>query len=988
MSLSQTLYTTGHMTAVQLRAANRHILRALLSLASAALLLRAGGMLNQIVVSANFGAGASMDAYFVAAAFPLLLVQLISSAIEAAVIPVYSRLRMHASEEEISRLFSTLLNGLILGVFPLSLLLLIARQPLVFLSAPGLDPVRLGQAVTLTPLLYLVVPLSLVLGLLECLLNAEGQFGWPAYAGLLVPLTTALLTWVGGRTYGVLALCIGALCGTLLQFAIVLVRAHRARLRYQLVLDWQSVHFRAILRAAWPVLLGAFISQGSPLVDQVFASTLSAGSISALSYALKLVSIFSGVLFVSMGRAMLPYLSRQASPGDPTYHAFKSTLRLYLWLLGLSTLVLSLVTFLIARPLVQILFQRGAFSVAAAESVSATLRGFVVGLAPMAVSFLLVRAFNALGDTRVPMRIAVVSVCSNAFFDALFAHFWQSRGIALATSLVYLVNSVLLLTLLYRRIGNLQLWRCPPEFWAVFSQCRQALFVRLSDGRRRRADRMVRGTRFVALLIDSILARRLSGVALILLALAGGAMASARNALLTLQITTGSLLIICLLRYPYVLLLALASINLGIGSSLTLLNGNHLDVVLFVPLLLWLCFVSWSEVAGRVPGLVWMVLYLVWVLAGITLSPLDSRAFLTLWLTMLAYPAANVLVVALLTTRRRLLGLIDTLLITALLAALYGLYGFFTHQHGEMDPETHVFRITSLFTQATTFALYLSLLIPLALYRCWCSRGLARCLSTLVALCLFITLLLTFTRAAYAGVFIEMALMVLCVPVRKIRFWVIAGLSALCGLAILLSLNGQLPLLARFFNGDITTLNGRVYLWQALLSRFQVTQWLGNGLQAADSVLSYLRVGSYGQGVIGSAPHNLYLGTLYDHGVIGLCLLAGVFLALGRALLRGMRRSDGERRVLYAAALAALASLLLQSFVSRDIWIQQVGIPFWLVAALPFALCWSSSSTAGRGCVEQVPMLDRSGEQCIECIEEKPCPVQHIHRISKISLYL
>ncbi|MEO7018795.1 MAG: O-antigen ligase family protein [Ktedonobacteraceae bacterium] len=979
MSFTQTFYTTGRMAALRLKTANRHILRALLSLASAALLLRVGGMLNQIIVSASFGAGASMDAYFVAAAFPLLLVQLISSAIEAAVIPVYSQLRMRANREETSRLFSTLLNCLVLGALPLSLLLFVLRQPLVLFTAPGLDPEQIGQAAELTPLLYLVMPVSLLLGLLECILNTEGQFGWPAYAGLLVPLTTALLTWLGGRTYGVFVLCAGALFGTILQLAVVIVRARLARLHYQFVLDWQNTHFKVILHAAWPVLLGAFISQGSPLVDQIFASILPGGSISALSYALKLVSIFSGVLFVSMGRAMLPYLARQAGLGDPTYRAFKGTLRLYLWCIGLCTLVLSLGMLLIATQLVQVFFQRGAFSAAAAQNTSMTLRGFLIGLTPMAVSFLLVRAFSALGETRIPMRVAFVSVSANALFDALFAHFWQSQGIALATSLVYLVSSVLLLALLSRRIGNLQLWQIPDEF--------QVFFARFRRTGKRKSGGIARA-RFDFFLVGGSWRQSLFGTGVTLLVLAGGAVASARNALLTLRVTFGMLIVLCLLRYPYVLLLALASINIGIGSSLALFNGNNLDLVLIVPLLLWLGFLPWRKMARRVPGLFWQSLYLAWVLIGIKLSPLDTRAFLTLWLTMLAYPAVSALAVALLTTQRRLLGLIDTLLVTALLAALYGLYGFLTHQHGEVDPGTHVFRITSLFTQATTFAFYLSLMIPLALYRCLFSQGIARFLSGLVMLCLLVALLLTFTRSAYVSVFVEVLLMTLCVPIRRVRIGVVGGLGVLCGLAILLGLNGQLPFLARFFNGDVGTLNGRIYLWQALLSRFQVTQWFGNGLQAADSVLGYLRVGSHGQGVVGSAPHNLYLGTLYDHGVIGLCLLMAIFLSLGGALLRGMRRSSGEQHMLYAAGLAVLANLLLQSFVSRDIWIQQVGIPFWIIAALPFALCWSQFETSAEIHTKPVSEAFAPAEVYSARAEKASSVEQDAVSVPRIPLYL
>jgi len=931
MPLSQTWQSTGRLVAVQVKKANRQILRALLSLASAALLLRLGGMVNQVVVSASFGAGATMDAYFVAAAFPLLLVQLISSAIEAAVIPVYMQLRVHTSKEATARLVSTLLNLLALGALALVGTLFALRQPVVLFFAPGLDPSSLNEAIALTPLLYLVIPLSLLIGLLDAVLNAEGQFGWPAYAGLLVPLTTAVLTLIGGKTWGIQVLCVGALLGTAGQLGVVCIRARRAGLRYWLVLEVRNPDLARILRAAWPVLLGALIIQGSPLVDQIFASALAAGSISALNYALKLVSIFSGVLFVSLGRAALPALSRQAALGDRTYRAFKQTLGLYLWGLGLCTLICSLVLVLLARPLVTVLFQRGAFSSAEAQSTAIVLLGFGVGLLPMSLSFLLTRACNALGETRIPMGIAFVSMGANAACDALFAHYWQALGIALATSAVYALTSALLFYALRRKIGSLALLSIPVDM------------LKRWKGQRRQTTRYGHPGWRVWLhthLFQNRVARVLFAACLTLLTLIVGVIATVRDALMTLRVTVGLLLILCLLRYPYVLLLLWASVNVGIGSSLGLLNGNNLDTLLSIPLLLCLFVLPWRELAGRVPGLGWMVCYLVWVLVGIGLSPLDTRAFLIFWLSMLAAVATGVLAVALVTTRKRLLGLIDVLLATAFLVALYGLYGFITHQNGELDPQTLLFRVYSLFTQATTFALYLSLVIPLALYRCLYLRGAQRLLALLVTCVLLGALLLTFTRTAYLSALCEIFIMACCLPSHKVRAWLACGLAVLCAVALVLGANGQLPFLARFFNSDISTLNGRVYLWQALLSRFQVTQWLGNGLQSSDQLLNYLQVGNNGVGVIGTAPHNLFLGTLYDHGVIGLGLLCGFFLTQGARLLRGVCKSSGEQRMLYAVALAALTSMLLQSMGSRDLWIQAAGVPFWLVIALPYTRYW------------------------------------------------
>src|ERR1700692_2155162 len=98
----QMIDTTGHIAAVRLKSANKYIFRALLSLASANLLIRAAGLVNQVVVTYKFGQGASMDAYFVASAVPTLLAQLLATALEASVIPVYAQIRVSKQKDQAS----------------------------------------------------------------------------------------------------------------------------------------------------------------------------------------------------------------------------------------------------------------------------------------------------------------------------------------------------------------------------------------------------------------------------------------------------------------------------------------------------------------------------------------------------------------------------------------------------------------------------------------------------------------------------------------------------------------------------------------------------------------------------------------------------------------------------------------------------------------------------------------------------------------------
>ncbi len=113
MAFARTLSSPGGLKMARPAGVNRRIIQALWRLMSAALLLRAGGMVNQMIATARFGTGAAMDAYFVASALPFLLMQLFSGALEAAVIPVYSRLRMRNGREMASRLLSTRINLLL-----------------------------------------------------------------------------------------------------------------------------------------------------------------------------------------------------------------------------------------------------------------------------------------------------------------------------------------------------------------------------------------------------------------------------------------------------------------------------------------------------------------------------------------------------------------------------------------------------------------------------------------------------------------------------------------------------------------------------------------------------------------------------------------------------------------------------------------------------------------------------------------------------------
>ena len=270
-------------------------------------------------------------------------------------------------------------------------------------------------------------------------------------------------------------------------------------------------------------------------------------------------------------------------------------------------------------------------------------------------------------------------------------------------------------------------------------------------------------------------------------------------------------------------------IDAFIGSSLPFFNGNNLLSGLTIPTLLLLFYLSVKQAFIRMPALAIFFLYIWWVFASIGISPLDTGTFLTIWTTYMDFVGVAVLVICVVTTRQRLLRVIDALLLPALFIALYGIYGYLTKQNGIPDATIpSLFRISSIFgTGVTTLSLYLSIIIPLAIYRITTLKAFWRLVYIFVLVALIAALGLTFTRGVYLSMPLSIIVMILLLPSRKMKVALLSGIAVLGGLAVLIGYVGNVPIFTRFFNQDLGTLNGRTYLWSAIIDHFDPTKILG-----------------------------------------------------------------------------------------------------------------------------------------------------------------
>ena len=205
-----------------------------------------------------------------------------------------------------------------------------------------------------------------------------------------------------------------------------------------------------------PAALGAGVIHVNQVVDVILASTLPAGSISYLYYADRITQLPLGVIGVAIGTALLPLLSRQVKRGE--YGGALATQNQALEFGMLITLPAAAALFIIAEPVIVMLFQRGAFAAEMAAATAAALAVFALGLPAFVLIKIFQPGFFARLDTKTPVLVAVGAVILNIVAALALMPSLQHVGIAAASVISSWVNAATLAVLLYRR-GALRLDR-------------------------------------------------------------------------------------------------------------------------------------------------------------------------------------------------------------------------------------------------------------------------------------------------------------------------------------------------------------------------------------------------------------------------------------------------------------------------------------------------------------------------------------------------
>ena len=426
------------------------------------LVSRALGLLRDRVLAGEFGADALLDTYYAAFRLPDLLFNLlVVGALSAGFIPIFTEMLHRDGGQHAAawRLVNNVLHTVALASVAAGLAIFAFVTPVTRLLTPGFSAEEVRQTADLTRVMLLSPLLLGISAVLGGVLQSLKQFFVFSLSPILynVGIIAGALFLV--PQFGIRGLAWGVVLGAGLHLAIQLPALISAGFRYGWVLDLRDRQLRQILRLMGPRTASLAIAQLNLVAVTVFASSLSAGSLTVFTFANNLQSFPLGVFGISFAVAAFPTLSELVGNRERFIATLSQTIRQILFLMLPATALLVA----LRAQLVRALLGSGRFDWHDTVQTTDALVMFCLSLFAQALIPLLMRAYFAQRDSVTPLLTSLGGFLLNITLAIVLPGLslpGQSRtlgvaGLALAFSLANILQLAVLLVMLRARLGGM-----------------------------------------------------------------------------------------------------------------------------------------------------------------------------------------------------------------------------------------------------------------------------------------------------------------------------------------------------------------------------------------------------------------------------------------------------------------------------------------------------------------------------------------------------
>lgn len=431
---------------------NSRILAAMIVVGFGTILAKLLSVIKELFVAYQFGTASELDAFLIALTVPSFLLTIIAGSFNSAIIPTYIRVREQEGAKSAQKLFA--------GASLWSIGLLIATTFIMLASVPLYLPLLTdgfsADKLLLTyQLLWGIAPILLLSGIANiwgAVINAGEKFAVVALLPMITPVVTIILL-VGFHDWGVFNLVAGMVGGQLLEMLAIGVVLKRKG--FSLRPRWHGYNpdLNEVARQYAPAIVGSFLMCSTTLVDQSMAAMLPAGSVAALNYGNRIVTLPIIIASTALSTAVMPYFSKMVASHD--WKGIRNSFNHYLIIIFAASVPLAGCIILFSEPIVHALLQRGSFRASDTQIVAQIQSCFAIQIPFYIGCMLVVRLISAMRQNQILIVGSACNLAINIGLNYLFMQWLGVSGIALSTSFVYMFSFFFLLFFVLRNLKSI-----------------------------------------------------------------------------------------------------------------------------------------------------------------------------------------------------------------------------------------------------------------------------------------------------------------------------------------------------------------------------------------------------------------------------------------------------------------------------------------------------------------------------------------------------
>lgn len=414
------------------------------------LISRILGFVREMFIAASFGAVMITDAYRMASIIPAIIFSSIAAAIGITFIPVLTEYFHGGDNAKTNRFVSNTINSALAVAAIFMVLGYIFADYLVAFVAPGFTEEAAHLTVRIIRIMFPIVLFNVVMVIATSYLHTKTSFFIPALAGLLFNLVI-ISQLAFFSHWGIEGLAVATMVGMAAQALVQIPFMMKSGFNYSLILDHRCEGLKKVFFLMLPVLMGTAIGQLNVTINQMMASGLPEGSISALDFGNRVNSMVNSLFGTSVATVLYPSMSRMAFENQ--IQRLKNVVSTGIRVVSFVTMPMAVGLMILAEPIVRLLFERGAFDSRATDMTSVALFYFAIAIVPLGIGGILGRVFFSMQDTKTPVLVGFTSVTVNIVLNLLLIGRMGHAGLAFSTAMASIVSVIMSMFFFRRKLG-------------------------------------------------------------------------------------------------------------------------------------------------------------------------------------------------------------------------------------------------------------------------------------------------------------------------------------------------------------------------------------------------------------------------------------------------------------------------------------------------------------------------------------------------------